>query len=818
MRLIFQGNLVTGVQMLDQGITDLAIRVGDDGAVHVYATTGRNGGLSGYAIRPDGSVLSLGQSLFPPSITQAVSDRLMLGSTPGGDALFFSAGASALVGLALNGAGALGGSVGSTWTQVRQDMPGTQWMSGHADLTNLQLAQFPGQYACDQIVALDTVTVGTNQYVVSLCTARNGLTVFAADSTGRLMQVSAFGQDQGAGIAAPTDMALVQVGGQTYAIVTGGASSSLSVLRVEADGRLVPTELRLDTASTTFRNAQVVEAISVGDHCFVVTGGADGGLTLYQLLPDGRLVFVQAIADTGATSLDTVTALALAVSGDSLHIVAGSQNDQGLSRFTIDLSTLGARITGTAAAETLAGGNGSDVLISVGRDDTLLGGGGDDILLANGDGTRLTGGAGNDIFVVRHGIGTVTITDFRPGQDRLDLSDFPMLRDLSQLTLTITGNGANLTYRGTIIRLIGDPPRPLTLSDIFPDGLTGGDRVPILPVNDEDLPGFVRLGSRFRDVFNGSDRGDTLSGSGGNDFLLGLDGNDVLRGDDGHDNLHGGAGDDIIMGGTGFDRVIAGDGNDVIYGEADNDQLYGMLGDDTLYGGAGDDLLHGGPGDDVLYLMAGANIGIGGVGNDTIHGGTGNDRIWAHDGADVVYGGNGDDLVLLFSGNDVADGGAGNDFIVGDAGDDSLRGGDGDDTLIGNIGDDTLEGGWGNDRIDAGPGNDAINGGPGNDTLVGSAGFDHYWAGAGADTFLFHAATGSLVIHDFALNQGDSLLVSQRIWASAGTLSETQVLDQFARFDAWGNAVLDFSSIGGPVWTIGGLTTLDDLAAALVIT
>ncbi|WP_420392394.1 M10 family metallopeptidase [Acuticoccus sp.] len=83
-------------------------------------------------------------------------------------------------------------------------------------------------------------------------------------------------------------------------------------------------------------------------------------------------------------------------------------------------------------ADTLNGGRGRDTIIGGAGDDRLMGGGGSDSLFG-GDGAdrivggrgvdTLTGGAGADTFVVfGRGAGD-TITDFTPGEDKLDVTD-----------------------------------------------------------------------------------------------------------------------------------------------------------------------------------------------------------------------------------------------------------------------------------------------------------------------------------------------------------------------------------------------------------
>lgn len=86
-------------------------------------------------------------------------------------------------------------------------------------------------------------------------------------------------------------------------------------------------------------------------------------------------------------------------------------------------------IIGNAAANTLRGGAGNDRLEGGGGNDTLIGGSGNDRLIGGPGADRLSGGPGRDVFVYRALSDSLpgpsrrdTITDFVPGEDRIDLS------------------------------------------------------------------------------------------------------------------------------------------------------------------------------------------------------------------------------------------------------------------------------------------------------------------------------------------------------------------------------------------------------------
>jgi Ca2+-binding RTX toxin-like protein len=869
MQLRLQDTIGTGVDLLDAGITDLEIAI-IDGEVHLYSSTGRNGGLVHYTLGENGQMQVNTTVIFPPEITGTVGDQIVLGLVDGELTVLVGSETGGLYGYDLLGAGGLGDRVSVSWSVLQDAVTQGQMSVAEAMilLGNTAPETFPTSFDCGAIIGIADVTINGVPLVVAACDDRNGVTSFIVDTrTGALTEVETMGALQGLGIHAPTALEVVQIAGQTYVIVAAAGTDSITVMRLNADGSLEPTDHRLDNGTTRFEGVQSLAVGVSGDHAFVVAGGADNGLSLFLLLPDGTLVHLQTLADTLATAMHKVTSITAVVDGDTLFVFVGSQNDAGITQFTIDLSGLGSLIRGTAAADVLTGGAGDDILMAVGSGDRLNGGAGDDVLVTGEGQTDMIGGRGSDIFVIRDGSGVTHILDFERGIDALDLSGLPMLRDLSQLAVTVTAAGAVIEYRGHTIRITAQDGRPLTLADLFPGGLIGGDRIPLPPPEDE--VGIRVEGGKRSERIEGTDRNDTLIGGGGSDTLIGGSGDDVLDGGarrdwietgpgnnlvsagggrdlvfggDGNDTIdggggkdklfggggadviHGGAGNDrlygqdgndLLFGGDGNDRLLGGDGNDTLDGGADDDRLFGYRGDDSLiggdgndslYGGGGRDTLEGGDGNDLMYGGAGHDLLLGGAGNDTLIGNGGNDTLHGGDGRDLVYGGTGNDTIYGGGGNDLLHGQAGHDLIRGGTGNDAIWGGGGNDTIRGDEGDDWLSGEDGNDLVVGGAGNDVLRGGRGDDTLIG---------GAGADVFEFFADHDTGRILDFNLDEGDRLRLDDAIWAALGTLTAEQVVAQFGSLDGRGQVVLDFSDLGGCVIILSDFDDLTGLVDAI---
>ena len=257
------------------------------------------------------------------------------------------------------------------------------------------------------------------------------------------------------GFASPADMVALAVGGRNFVVVAGAQSHSLSVFEVLADGALQARDHVIDTGATRFGTVQAVAGASDGVRALVMAAGGDDGASLFQLLPDGRLLHMQTWVHSPGDGLRDIVDIVSIARQDSFEFVLASEDSPALQRLTQDLGQMGA---------VLAGGAG-----------IVQGGDGDDVLLAYA-GAQLLGGAGADSFVFNFGQ-NATVADFQPGQDQLDLSAFPMLRSISQLQETPLEGGVRLGYFGTEIDIYHVAGQALTLADVLPDGLPWPDRI-----------------------------------------------------------------------------------------------------------------------------------------------------------------------------------------------------------------------------------------------------------------------------------------------------------------------------------------------------
>ncbi len=481
-------------------------------------------------------------------------------------------------------------------------------------LTNI--ATIPSELT---ITDITTATIGTTPYLFTVSATDNSVTSWEQGPRNDLSPVSYLGNTDGFWVQTPTAIATATVSGETYLIIAGSGSSSLSVLQIDQDGSLQTVTHILDDRSTRFANPSTLDVIQRGDATFILASGSDDGLSIFQLLPGGGLLHRTSIADTDEISLANPAAIAARATASGIEFIVASSTEPGLTRLNFDIGANDDLVIGTNGADTLSAGSGNDILLDQAGADVL------------------TGGAGRDIFVMTADGDRNTITDFALGYDRVDLSAWTGLRSASQLTLQETASGLRITYGPEVLILQSSNDTSIEASDFIAQGLTittqlpstivpgfSGpattpptlpDRILYVPPLQTPAPaeiGIERFGLAQPDRLVGGTFDDSLWGQGGDDTLLGNQGADTLFGGSGSDTLFGGDGGDQLSGGSGRNQEWAFstetiETSDRLFGEDGNDDLLGYSGADWLDGGSGDDILTGGGGRDTFVFQKGSD-------------------------------------------------------------------------------------------------------------------------------------------------------------------------------------------------------------------
>lgn len=495
----------------------------------------------------------------------------------------------------------------------------------------------------DRVVALAQATVGGQTYLFSASTetysAGPGVTAWEVGATGSLTARANIDAADGLWIAAPTALSVAHLGPQTFLIVAAAGTGSLSVLEVGTGGTLRVASHVLDDLDSRFAGVTALATLNLGARSFVVAGGSDDGLTLFQLLPGGRLLALKTLADTDQIGLAKISALQMRATGDGFDIFVASSSEAGITQLHYTLAPEGIMQHVPNAGGTLQGDGNADTLFGWGGDDVIDGGAGNDIIADGGGSDTMRGGAGADIFLLAADGLADTIADFTPGMDRLDLSAWAMLRNIGQLQMTTTANGTVIHFGDETLTLISATGQSIQAADLNWADLYNLNQIwqdagaPIEPQPSTDPPADVL----------GTEVGDILSATAPGVQVFGMAGDDSITSDAGKALLFGGGGDDRYFVfndsdqvreavGAGFDRVFAA----VDYALAAGQEIE-LLG--ALNGSATNALnLTGNELRQVLIGNAGVNnLATGGGAADSLRGGAGDDTYHVYNSNDRVF-------------------------------------------------------------------------------------------------------------------------------------------------------------------------------------
>ncbi len=523
--------------------------------------------------------------------------------------------------------GALAGNAGIA--QLTFDSAGT--------LTDHAIIVIPDTGHADNIAAVAKADIGGTNYLFTANPLQNAVTSWAVAPDGSVSTSDHINPDEGLWISAPSVMQTAMVGGSTYLLLGAAGSSTISVMQVGIDGSLTMRDHLLDSLNSRFAGITALEVVNHNGQTYVIAAGADDGVSIFVLLEGGYLLSRAHIEDRVDMGLDNVSAIAVRSRNDGLDIFVASSSETGITQLRYDSGPTGVTTTAVLAGGLLSGTTGNDILQGHDGDDLIEADQGDDILRDGNGSDTLTGGAGADVFVLSRDGVVDKITDFTLGEDKLDLSQWSLLRDISQLTFTIQSYGMDIAYGDELLIVRSADGsfidyRELTTPDVIGDGMRFSTTIepgypgPATPPPDTNPTGPE---GPANEPGGSMDDGGVIavvkatSLSGLRDALTGGSGASspnaaLIEGSASNDDLIGGDGMDIIIAGAGDDSATGGGGADVVLGRAGSDLLRGGAGDDRLYGGAGDDRLEGDAGDDLLAGGAGADTFVFNGGTDTI--------------------------------------------------------------------------------------------------------------------------------------------------------------------------------------------------------
>ena len=356
------------------------------------------------------------------------------------------------------------------------------------------------------VTAMDSVWLGGRQVMVTISMAENGLSVFELTGGGQLNTLSSFGVDEQLPVDRPCAVTLVELNGRVFVLLAAFGTSSLTVLALDDTGVLRFVDQVLDTSDTRFDDVLAMDVVTVNGQVLVAVAGGDGGVSVYQMLPGGRLVHRDTLVDTDQTALNGIRQLQFVQLGDRVELFALSTRDAGLTRLLLEVGPAG------IAGEELYGTGGNDVLTAGPGGVRLRARNGEDVLIDGAGRDTLYGGEDADLFVFQADGQADTIADFDPAEDRIDLSGFALLHEAADLWITRTGTGAVLRWGQETLHLLRAGGGAIEAAELSSPLLFDSDRV-IMP---DPLP---MTGEAGNDSFAWSSQPDTIDGGAGYDTM-----------------------------------------------------------------------------------------------------------------------------------------------------------------------------------------------------------------------------------------------------------------------------------------------------------
>ncbi len=312
---------------------------------------------------------------------------------------------------------------------------------------------------------LITYSTGTANLIFASSSVEHGVTSMSIDASGSISVVDSVHGLQGYGIYQATELSTAETGGKDFLLVGAAGSGNITVFEIGQTGRLSLRDMVWDSLETRFRKVTALETFDYNDRAFVLAGGNDGGMTLFELGPNGKLYFVTNVLDTHATTLDSVSAIEVAIIGGDVQVFVSSSTEAGITQFSLNLGAIGNMVAPSGNSTGALGSPSDDFLVGTDDRNTLWGMNGNDRIVDGGSIDELYGGLGADTFVfVRDGMDD-RVMDYQSGIDRIDLSDFDRIYSVAALEIHTTGNGARIEVSSEAIVLVSLDGQPLTAAD-----------------------------------------------------------------------------------------------------------------------------------------------------------------------------------------------------------------------------------------------------------------------------------------------------------------------------------------------------------------
>ena len=188
-------------------------------------------------------------------------------------------------------------------------------------------------HALMDVSAMSYVQNGNSAFLYFASGIDDGIEAFSLNQSGTLNHISTIRPWQTTGFDAIQDMLTIEVEGKDFLITAAAGTSSLTSFLVHQSGNLFEQDHLIDDLNARFYGVRDIAHVRDGWRDFIIAGGADDGVTVFEFYPNGTLEVVAVIEDDFGTALQNVSAVAGAVVNNAIQILAGSDVEHGLSQF-----------------------------------------------------------------------------------------------------------------------------------------------------------------------------------------------------------------------------------------------------------------------------------------------------------------------------------------------------------------------------------------------------------------------------------------------------------------------------------------------------
>ena len=127
-------------------------------------------------------------------------------------------------------------------------------------------------------------------YILAASADGARLTLYQVTSANSFVEITYVDAQGGLPISDFSGIEYLDLGGRDFVVASGSENSALVVLEIDRDLKFHLRDYVVDDRSTWFDAVRTFDVATYRDRGFVLAAGAERGLSLFEVMPDGRLI------------------------------------------------------------------------------------------------------------------------------------------------------------------------------------------------------------------------------------------------------------------------------------------------------------------------------------------------------------------------------------------------------------------------------------------------------------------------------------------------------------------------------------------------